>query len=263
MSAILTNVERRWTSEGPVTTMTWEGIQAEIETLYSQLKDSADSLSHGQSEGPVHNLTATFGNDQDGAEELPDTVWEFPSNDISVDIMTCAEALDLPDALVDVVWAFRNEKVKRTLADPLHGFVGDIQVCTYSGTGNDADIASIDGDTGDVALSLVRAIRAGNESFLRSVPIVRLTTTTSNAKVIQASFALCDKVLLPAKFATDFPPPDDVRAVIPTDVSTVAGWNYGWLVKSPEVAMIGGGRWKIVQEFWWGLHNEMFYPVSP
>lgn len=261
----LTGTARRFSpGSGWSTVLTYEGTHAEIVALERSLYSLADETNLSPSEGPLSQLAVTYGYDE---TEVPEQLWEFPSEMGQEDILTHPRLMGVSDTVMEALKAFKDGDYGREDNDAGEdvGFTTRLgEVWRYDANG---DIESVFDGAGvnAVALEFIRLMARGIETTDVPGTIVRVTTTVSGHYSIQISRALAGKLITTATLTALLSPPGDVRFTLPTEAdedTPPAGWSWKWFCYSPDVSMAGDGKWKIVQEFRWTLASDTQYATA-
>ena len=120
-------------------------------------------------------------------------------------------------------------------------------------------VKSLPSDDYDPAYSLYLMLKAGIENFPLEASIIRHTMLTSNLYAIQASFINQGRIISsPSMYSVESVPSTLLFAVpsLPTPaqyIETAGDLQYGWRKIRPHVARLNRMKWRLTQNYVFGL----------
>ena len=111
------------------------------------------------------------------------------------------------------------------------------------------------------SVKLFRLLIKGTTSYVTSQYVLRRTQTVSSRAQLEYTFSNVDKIHTSAQVFADGTMPQPVQfaiATIPAPISQ-AGYEWGWLKKTPSITQTAGGRFQGTQEWWLDQWSTFLY----
>ena len=230
-------------SSGPYCLRTWRGTAAEIATQYNSCIASG-ALAEIEAGFGTHTVRARYAITIGGGTEAPVDSWEFFASHVEKDV------LETDLAAIEAISPANREKLKDYVANPPGLGVAAHTAADFldDGSGSRAN-----------AFSLYQLMLSGVKAVRVNAPLLRHTQSVSNVYTVKASLTNVGSILSTSTLATFESIPTSVLFNLPTDVSTRANMNYGWLKLHPTIRTAARQKMQIELEYEYGLWATLLY----
>lgn len=181
-----------------------------------------------------------------GTAESPENLWELLTKTADKDVVQA----DFPFALTSAFGVGPISQANRIIIEQNLSNIGPSPTFVSDGTQTSAD-------------TLWQLICAGVRSFPVDAPVIRHTQMVSNIYAVKVSYFNVRRIMSAATFVSLEQVPNDLLFAVPPDLTSSqfvkfpGDLIYGWLKLRPEVTRMAYLKWRITQEYEYGL-----YPAS-
>ncbi len=156
------------------------------------------------------------------------------------------------DAQATVQWELLGNEIHKDLYEhPRSLQIGEANLRTIRNAIADPQPDTAPTLAGD-ALTLYTLLLKGTNAFLTSQYVLRRTQIVSSRYQVRVAFNQIDYVWTTAQIVNvEAPPAALLFSIIEIPIpASQAGYQWGWLKKSPTVQQASGNRFQITQEWW-------------
>lgn len=238
---------------GPFQSYSYRGTRAEVEAMAQQFNVAGWTWTVTREEAGLATLDAAAGYNSgpNYEQEVPENIWELNPNEVEKEL-TDADfpfASTFPgEVKIERISASNRALIKKYLAD---------------NTGYDE--TKFTGDSAASSFEMFLLMKAGVTSFPVEASLIRHTQIVSNRYTVQASFNNCGRILSRSSMLSIESVPTDLLYALPTTpdvdqfISTVGDLQYGWRKVRPDVTRMSRFKWRLTQNYQFGLWAIRLY----
>lgn len=242
---------------GPFQSFNYEGTAAEVEAL-GPLFDAAGwtwtvtGLNASRAKLEAHAGFAG-GTDYTVVVETPENIWEMEAQEVQKELLEA----DFPFGM-SLSTITKEDKV-------LIGKVAADDTLDYDGMLNELNDNLSNGANLDTAVSLVLILKAGVRAFPVEASIIRHTQLVSNLYSVKASYTNCNRILSTASMTSVEGVPGNLLFNVPTTptpsqfIESAGDLQYGWRKLRPAITRLAQFKWRILQNYQFGLWAVRLY----
>lgn len=249
-------------TRGAYTRRTWEaaGAQGKLNArgFCNQLRLQNVEYEVQDSYGKTR-ITATYGNEADGREEIPVSVWEVRSNRISKDFFQTPVIYRLKDQSFTGLAAINGDTLLDLLKQTVQAQAITSEELDRVETATDAaqqvffeayNLALSGAHEFIVEQSVVVNTKTVSASFNRTIVTINQGKVLTEAQMIELELA-------PATTVETIPLPTGLSQ--PQDSATGYGFIYGYRKNRPEMHQTAFNKWQVVTQWEQGFWSTLLY----
>jgi len=236
---------------GPFQSFSYRGTRAEVEALAPQFNVTGWTWTvtretHGMA---TIEAQAGFNGGQGYTGEEVENIWELDPNEVEKNLLESDFAAAI-SGQIGYISLENRATIKAALARP-GDFITSSPAFTGATVGN--------------AYSLYLLMKNDVQSYPVEASVIRHTQVVSNRYTVKASFLNCNRIISTASMSSVEAVPGDLLYSLPGEptatqyIETVGDLVYGWRKVRPAVTRLSRFKWRITQNYQFGLWAVRLY----